>query len=1068
MATTETVLLNVNKRHRRYTGADKFHAAGYFGERVVAATGESWWLRDYNPGGLVLDPLKRGSGTTEHPISTAAVFFQFAPKSRLVLLNMGACMSENPDRAYIRFADQSLPVIKEYNILNQFNSFTQSTAKLTNKMYEEAMNEVPNFKMFWSMGNDYSESYSRITDLECVFGIGAYRVMVSGQVIPEGFSSEAPTVDFAGPDMVAYSTSATSPESSNFSMPSGTSYSAPACCALSCLVDDFFIDKTGRPLTRENMYRFFKDNSYDIGDPGFDHKMGHGAVRLPDPASIKIEDYVDSTVDTPVIPPVEKPDENKEENIPMEEKKENYRDYYSEDHDTYTMLNIPYQSIKEIGFAQCKQPKQTVKAWYADQTDKPQIVTNGGFFDMKTGKNILSFTDDGTEMNYRNGFEGMGTLEANLASLVPGVDNGAKWKDFMSAYPVLVREGKPVETYVNATEINYLAARTAIGVTRKGGLLILTADKPKGPGMKFEDMAKAFVDAGAWFAMNLDGGGSTYRMEFGQTTNSPSEERAVDNVFYVKLRSATDAEYNPSVDLDPFVITPGTYYATTDIPVKVGVDQSEDSPANINYTIPAGGKFEVTSTMEWLGKVWAVISYDYQMGFSEMCNADTVSDEPILPAVFRVHATKELVVCDSYTDTGSGLQYHIAAKVDKDTADGGSYDVVETKDELIMEDKMTYIQLYTGMLVPDNTDPEVPDLTPGEGSNEGDGEDGKFPALYIVDPDKVRTKLNVRTKPVDGEIIAALVPNTPVTVLSIVNCNSGWVNIQFINPENGEEVTGICSFNYLTEAPAVEEPDVPSVPEDGAKPLDTSNLDDVTAFVITRDSAIGDNVLRKSNDGVLVVCKTIGDPEMFTVKHAGNEWQASLEEIRNAKIYGDAVYSADYMTYDELPDVMYAATTNGHPVKADVSLDVKVNSYPELVAPIVAGMLVKADIGVTHLCATCGSDGTIYFYHRMNGINILFDVRTGVENVVLTGPYKHVRDEIESPVEPEVPDIKPEETPKHEISDKGGMNPCYAEAVEAVISAGIMNLDEDNKFDPKGAVTREMLAQVVYNVMKKK
>ena len=38
----ETVLLDSNAWLRRVTGVDRFHAAGYFGSRVMAGTGEDY------------------------------------------------------------------------------------------------------------------------------------------------------------------------------------------------------------------------------------------------------------------------------------------------------------------------------------------------------------------------------------------------------------------------------------------------------------------------------------------------------------------------------------------------------------------------------------------------------------------------------------------------------------------------------------------------------------------------------------------------------------------------------------------------------------------------------------------------------------------------------------------------------------------------------------------------------------------------------------------------------------------------------------------------------------------
>ena len=621
MSTTPTVLLNANARHRKYIGAEKFHAAGYYGERVIAGTGESWSLNLYNPGGLVLDPLGRGTGSADHPIDTASVFFQFAPKAKLVMLNMGSMSSNDPDRCYIRFADESLPIIQEYGITNQFCSFTHSYNSTTRKMYEDAMAQIPNFKLWWAMGNDDDDGYNRITDLDCMFGVGAYKIMVSGEIVPEGFSSESNTVDFCAPDMIYTNISATSADATS-GPHSGTSFSAPTLCAMACLVDDFFIDKTGKPLTRENMYQFFLDHCEDLDTEGFDTETGHGAVRLPDPSDIDIEKYENYSSDTPVVDPA--PEEPEPETPPEEGKPEvvypaifrvtssdlSFYDQgsyvcasgesnpfvtitgpaYKQDgywvatfdgldsiihkecltyvcqyagefipkedwpmpeipdmskyapftHEQYsagvTVDVIPHDSIKKLDFMKCNEPKETVQSLYNRLEEKPQIVINGGLFNMSNGTNILSFVDETIEQNYQNNFEGMGIKTDDVTRLVKGVDKDGGWKDFMSAYPMLVREGNAVTTYDKGTELNYNAARQAIGYKEDGSIIIVTVDKVGA--MKFEELADIFVKYGAYYAMNLDGGGSVYKMIGGEVANDPTENRAIDNVFMVYLNDA--------------------------------------------------------------------------------------------------------------------------------------------------------------------------------------------------------------------------------------------------------------------------------------------------------------------------------------------------------------------------------------------------------------------------------------------------------------------------------------------------------------------------------------------------
>lgn len=211
-----------------------------------------------------------------------------------------------------------------------------------------------------------------------------------------------------------------------------------------------------------------------------------------------------------------------------------YKPFQTVKINSYTQLDIvPHSSIEAVAFEKCADPKETLGSYYYSKEKKPQIIINGGLFNMSTGHNVMSFVCDGKEQNYQNGFTGMGVLGSDPAKLVYGTDKARKWKYFMTAYPMLVINGKANTVYGNASNLNYLTLRSAVGVREDGTLLILTVDKP---GMKFAEMAKIFVEYDAQYAMNLDGGGSVRKMHENKVMNTPIENRPVDNVFCVYLK----------------------------------------------------------------------------------------------------------------------------------------------------------------------------------------------------------------------------------------------------------------------------------------------------------------------------------------------------------------------------------------------------------------------------------------------------------------------------------------------------------------------------------------------------
>ena len=156
----------------------------------------------------------------------------------------------------------------------------------------------PWLKEFWAAGNDGAGGYSKLLQVEDAIGVGAAEVLRSNKVIggprvyPAGYTSQTELVDFAAPGNPGVNIRATS-QSDSAQILAGTSFAAPWLCGMACLVDDFFLDRTGQALSRAAMVRFFKDHCQDIGEDGKDDRAGFGLVVLPEPGEIDIERYVE-------------------------------------------------------------------------------------------------------------------------------------------------------------------------------------------------------------------------------------------------------------------------------------------------------------------------------------------------------------------------------------------------------------------------------------------------------------------------------------------------------------------------------------------------------------------------------------------------------------------------------------------------------------------------------------------------------------------------------------------------------------------------------------------------------
>lgn len=76
----------------------------------------------------------------------------------------------------------------------------------------------------------------------------------------------------------------------------GTSFFNPLTASMCVLVQEFFLEKTGRTLNRSELTSFINDNLLDVDKKGFDVKTGHGLFILPDPNNINIKKYVGEEV----------------------------------------------------------------------------------------------------------------------------------------------------------------------------------------------------------------------------------------------------------------------------------------------------------------------------------------------------------------------------------------------------------------------------------------------------------------------------------------------------------------------------------------------------------------------------------------------------------------------------------------------------------------------------------------------------------------------------------------------------------------------------------------------------
>lgn len=209
------------------------------------------------------------------------------------------------------------------------------------------------------------------------------------------------------------------------------------------------------------------------------------------------------------------------------------------------IVKIPKNEIEKMSIEVGQQPRETLKNFYNRQTKKPDIVSNLGLFGMNAqGLPCFSLVSNHKQYAY-DGLrtEGLGITDSN--ELLCGEHKERDWKDFCSAYPMLIKDGKKT-TITYATELAYKTRRTCIGYN-SSYIYLICVDSP---GMTYDELQNLGISLGLTNFANFDGGGSTRCIVNGETITNGIENRAVDNMFVVYLKESlslnTPTEVQPT------------------------------------------------------------------------------------------------------------------------------------------------------------------------------------------------------------------------------------------------------------------------------------------------------------------------------------------------------------------------------------------------------------------------------------------------------------------------------------------------------------------------------------------
>lgn len=202
-----------------------------------------------------------------------------------------------------------------------------------------------------------------------------------------------------------------------------------------------------------------------------------------------------------------------------------------------TVIKIAFSEINKIDMALCKQPRETLESFYERQPIKPDLLINGGFFNMSDGRTCFNYRDEGQQVHSTDAYQwGIGVIDEKTLEY-GSLNSRTDWRDFISGYPTLIDNYKKVNINF-ATELNYNARRSILAYD-PDYIYIIAIDKP---GMSFKAMQNMLIDLKVKFAINLDGGGSTRVLQNGKLITAEKANRPIDNVLAIYLKQQEQKE----------------------------------------------------------------------------------------------------------------------------------------------------------------------------------------------------------------------------------------------------------------------------------------------------------------------------------------------------------------------------------------------------------------------------------------------------------------------------------------------------------------------------------------------
>lgn len=282
--------LHENSKKFEMSGVKRWHEKGYTGKgiRIANLEGTDPLLPFFH--GKVRDPFSNVTavGRNYHGHQTMDVLHQVAPDADLYTLSSngryGHNIAEGP------FIKQSIPFMEKENIHLVNASLGGNTNPILKARIEKAKERGVTFVT--SAGNAADSGVGGFARSGAWIAVGAVHLSAKGEITHASYSSLGQEVDFTQFSGIFVHDARKGYEDRMFPV-NGTSFSSPMLCGMLALVQQLFLEKVGRTLYQDELYKFMQDYSIDLWQPGKDIKSGYGLFLLPNnPHDIHVGKYI--------------------------------------------------------------------------------------------------------------------------------------------------------------------------------------------------------------------------------------------------------------------------------------------------------------------------------------------------------------------------------------------------------------------------------------------------------------------------------------------------------------------------------------------------------------------------------------------------------------------------------------------------------------------------------------------------------------------------------------------------------------------------------------------------------